>query len=508
MATHIRDLTEPDLLTAENERKILMRIIGFALVFKLLLTLILPLGLDEAYAIAVAQEYSLSFFDHPPISFWAPVAFADLTGLQHIVIYRLPFVVAGVLTTWMMYLIGREIAGSRAGVWSALLYTVAPYFLVSGGFMAVPDGMLNFGLAFAVLYMMRIVKSGDRAPIKYWVLTGLGLAFALGSKYQAAWLPVAVLLFMLITPQGRRWFVQPGPWIGGIIGLLGLLPVVLWNLQNDWISLGFHTSRAGDGFSLFNLQRMLITQAIFLLPTGIVAAFMGLWPAIRRPARADRFLLALIAVGPILIFNYVYLTSTSSHAHWTMPGWMFALPLAAAWLADRDARALKRHLRWTVGFLALIWLPLLLLVTHSQTGFLTRWTHEKAPNWDDTLLVYGFDDLELQLQARGLWQTTEVFMARGWAFGGIFDTALKSKKPMRVFDEDGGHHFPFLSDAKATGQALYLEATTFKDSATSDARVLIDAQSLDANAELLAPIILTRGGLPYVHITLVQFQLD
>jgi 4-amino-4-deoxy-L-arabinose transferase-like glycosyltransferase len=508
MGTRIWEMSDPDKLTPEKERDILWRVIIIALLFKLAITLILPLGLDEAYAIAVAREYSLSFFDHPPISFWAPVAVADLLGFENRFVFRLPFLVTGVITTGLMYLIGREVGGNRAGVWSAILYAAAPFFLTSAGLMAVPDGTLNLGLALAVLYLMRAVKAGDRAPLKLWIWTGLGLALAMASKYQSAWLPLAVLLFMVLTPKGRRWFLQPGPWLGAAIGLIGFAPVVIWNYQNDWASFLFHTARAGGGLNPKNLTLMLLLQAIFLLPTGLYAGLRGFVPAIRQPKNEARFLLALIALGPILIFNYIYFTSTSSFAHWSMPGWMFTLPLGGAWLAAQSQNTLRRFLRWSLFWLILIWLPLLTLVIHANTGFLTRYIYDKAPDWDYTLSVYDFGDLEGELTKRGLWDETDLFMARSWAFAGIFDTALKAQKPMRVFNISSAHHFVYLSDATAKGQALYIEATTFKDSARSDARVLADAQTLDPEAELLEPIILTRGGQPYVHITLVRLRLD
>ncbi|MFT4716189.1 MAG: 4-amino-4-deoxy-L-arabinose transferase-like glycosyltransferase [Paracoccaceae bacterium] len=504
----IRDIADPAPISDTKARAIVWRIIAFALVFKLILTFTLPLGIDEAYAIAVARDYSLSFFDHPPIGFWAPAAMADITGMETLLVYRLPFLLAGVLTTGLMYLIGREIGDTRTGLWSALLFAIGPFFVVSNGFLAVPDGMLNLGLALAVLFLVKAVNSESRAPVIYWVWIGLGLAFALASKYQAAWLPVAVLIFMALTPKGRRWFVQPGPWIGAAIGLLGLLPVILWNMQNNWTSFEFHTSRAGDGFSPANLARMILTQAIFLLPTGLWAAVVGMWMAIRHRKTDDKFLLALIALGPILIFNYVYFTSTSSHAHWTMPGWIFALPLAAAWLAGRSKKALLRHLRWSVVSMLVIWVPLVTLLIHSNTGFLTRPFYDHAPDWDYTFSIFSYHDLREGLDERGLFAPTDVFMARSWTQGGLFDTALSGEKPMRIFSLGGAHHFVFLEDAKATGSAIYIEATTFKDAAIVDARVLAEAQSLDPDAELLEPIILTRGGAPYVHVTLVRLRLE
>ena len=504
----LADIARPATADEAGDRAITRRIILIALAFKIFIALILPLGLDEAYAIAVARDYSLSFFDHPPLSFWLPVAMADLTGLEYGIIYRLPFLAAGVATTWIMFLIGREIGGARVGALTALLYAAAPFFLVSAGVLAVPDGTLNLFSALSVLALVRIARAGDKPQPGLWLLAGLGLAGALASKYQAAWIPVATLMFMLTSPVGRRWFLQPWPWIGVAVGLVGLLPVILWNMQHDWISFGFHTSRAGGGLRPANLVWMLFGQALFLLPMALWASIRGLWPALCDRTRAAPLLLALIALGPILMFNYVYFTSTRSHAHWAMPGWQFALPLAALWLSGRGEASLSRLLRWMRLLLVVIWAPLVVLVIHANTGILTRPFHEKAPDWDNTLSIFDFGELKAALADRGLWQDSDLFMASSWAFGGILDTFLGGEKPMRIADRNGAHHFVFLADDTATGQALYMEPALLKDRDATDQRILAAARKLDPGAELLPPIMLKRGGRDYVAVSLVRLVVN
>ena len=506
MGTRIRDIANPETASPETDRQILTRIVLWAFAFKLFLAVALPLGVDEAYAIAVARDYSLSFFDHPPVSFWLPVAFADLTGLEHRIIYRLPFLVSGVATTLVMYLIGAAIGSVRVGVWTALLYAISPFFLISAGFLVVPDGTLNLASALAVLFLVKLARSDGQGPLRYWVFAGLALAVALGSKYQAAWIPVAVLAFMILTPKGRSWFFQLGPWLGGALGVLGLLPVILWNMQNDWASFAFQTSRAGGGLQPLNLLVMFLGQVLFLLPATMIAVVAGLRLTVAAPRRPELVLLSLIAVGPIVIFNYIYLTSEGSLAHWPMPGWQFALPLAALWLTRQTEEAQKRMLKVSGISMAAIWVPLLILVLHINTGVLTRFTHDRPPAWDNTLPLFGYDGLKDGLATRGLWQDADLFMARGWTVAGQLDTALRAEKPMRISGA-GTHHFKFLSDALATGTVLYLEPATLRNSGKADARALKAARAFDPKAELLKPITLTRGGVAYATVSLVRFSL-
>lgn len=503
----VRDVCDPLTSSPGYDWNLLLRILILSGVFKLLLAVTVPIALDESYAIAVARQYPLSFFEHPPLSFWMPVAAADLMGINATLIYRLPFLLAGLATTWVMFLIGREIGGSRVGVWTALLFCAAPFFLVSVGVFAVPDGPLGLASAVVAFNLVRITKAGARAPLRFWVYAGIGTAFALSSKYQAAWLPLAVLTFMILHPKGRGWFAQPGPYLAGVIGLIGLVPVVVWNMQNDWITLSFHTERVSGGIHPGNFIGMLLVQSIFLLPVIFVVSVTGFWAALRKRIPPQVFMLAMVAIGPILMFNYVNLTSAQSHAHWSMPGWQFALPLAALWLKSRGPVMLRRVWRWMIVFFSIIWALLAVVVFQSDTGLLTRPFYDRAPDWDNTLSLFDFADLKPALMDRGLWDSTDVLMANSWAFGGILATAVASEKPMRIFDTAAAHHFIYLKDATATGSTLFMEPSIFRDTERSNAQTLASARTLDANAELLEPLILTRAGQPYVSVSIVRLTL-
>ncbi|MCB1368461.1 MAG: glycosyltransferase family 39 protein [Rhodobacteraceae bacterium] len=485
----------------------LLIILALSFALKLVLVTITPIGIDEAYGIAVGRSLSLSFFDHPPLSFWAPGIAARLSGIEHPLVYRAPFLIAGLVTTWAMYAIGVRLGGVRVGLWTAGLYAIAPFFVISTGVLIVPDGPLALFSALTVLSLVRIAGHGDRAPMAWWLLAGLTLALALMSKYQAAWIPVAVLVFMLINPRGRRWFGQAAPWLGVLVGLLGLLPVLVWNLQHGWISFTFHGSRAGGGMSADNILRMLVFQAIFLLPTGLLAVLIGIRLAFRRPVRPEVLLLAIIALGPVLIFNVIYLTSRGSFAHWAMPGWQFALPLAGLWLAGLGEATARRFRNWAGGFAIAIWLPVLLLVIHAQTGFLTRPFTDAAPDWDRTEEVFNLGGLRPGLEARGLWQEADLLMAADWVNGGLVDTATGAVLPMRIADLRSAHHFVFMEGAAATGTALLLEPSRLKLADQTAARLLGMAQAYDANAEILPPVILNRGGVPYVAVAVVRLQM-
>jgi 4-amino-4-deoxy-L-arabinose transferase-like glycosyltransferase len=465
--------------------------------FRVVLMLATPLVVDETYAIAVAREFSLSFYDHPPLSFWAPVAFAKITGLEEAWAYRLPTLVFGSLAAALLWRIGALIGGEKAGFWTLAAYAMSPAFVFAGVFV-LPDGPLSLGSLFCGYWLIRIVQARE-APLSWWVLVGIGLAVALASKYQAALIPIGVVVFALSRAEARHWFIAPGPWLAAIIGLAGLVPLVVWNMGHGWASFTFHTGRADSGFDPVNLARMAIGQILYLLPMVAIFAVLGLGRAFKRPLRADLVMLAVLALGPVLAFNFVFAFSDESFPHWTMPGWLFSLPLVGLALAQAG-----RAKAWFVGLSLPFWVVIGVLIAHAGTGVLTRNTVGALPEWDNTLEAFDYSEIRHSLVSAGLLDGVELIAARNWIEGGFMSTALGGEFPVRVIGDDP-HHFQFLEQHKKGGKAMLLYPALASD--PPNPRVLASARAIDPNARETAVLTLKRGIRDYVSVRVFSLTL-
>ncbi|MEE9426994.1 MAG: glycosyltransferase family 39 protein [Paracoccaceae bacterium] len=500
----ITGLTDPATINDQHDRRMLWRILALSMLVRGLLATFTPLGVDEAYAIAVAREFSWSFFDHPPLAFWSPVVAANLTGVEHQLVFRAPALLYGSITTWLIYAIGSELGGSRAGLWAALLHATTPAFLLAG-LIILPDGPLGVGSAYCVLWLVRIAKSSEPVPMTNWVLMGAGLAVALASKYQAAFIPIATLSFMLISPVGRRWFRLPGPYVAALIGLIGLAPVLLWNVQNDWASFSFHGGRTGKGLHPENLTLMLVGQVLYLLPPVIVMAAVALWRGLRSD-QAERLLLALIAFGPIIAFNIVYLLSAKSFPHWTMPGWIFALPLIGAMLSHASPMNLRRTRRYLIGFAAPVIVLLFVFSLHSVTGFLGRYS-DSPPAWDQTADMFDYNPLYQQLMERGDLENIDLIAANTWISAGFMSGAMQGKWPVRVLSGPK-HHFQFMTGHTKTGRALVLDPVLIAQGSENLEKMLKLALQIDPSAKALESVVLNRGSKPYITVNVIQLTIE
>ena len=474
-------------------------LLGCGMAFKLVVAWSFPLGVDEAYAIAVAREFSWSFFDHPPVSFWVPVASASLFG-ESALAYRLPFLLSGLGTGALLYLIGSHLGGARAGFFSLLIFLAAPHMLLGSGAFVVPDGTLNLGGALVAYALVRMAEQ-DRPPLSLWALGGVGLMLAMGSKYQAGLLPFAVLSFMILTKDRWRWALQPGFWLAVVMGLVGVAPVLIWNLGNDWASFGFHGERTASSLQLGNFAAMLGGQLVYLLPTTLVLAVIACAKGLTGPRNSR--VLAHLALWPIIVFNGIFLFSDASFPHWTMPGFLFALPLVGVALAD----GVGRMWRWSYfAFGALIWTLLVALVIHIPTGaFAPR---EGFADWDRTEEVFDWSELAPALRLTAGYDGSQIILADSWIEAGQLSSGIamgQGEAPtVRVLGLP--HHFGLMSDAKATGPALYLVPD--RADLLNGADALERARQIDPEARDLGQIVLTRSNRAYAGVSVIGLTLS
>jgi Dolichyl-phosphate-mannose-protein mannosyltransferase len=436
-----------------------MLLVSAFLILRIGLAAVIPLSIDEAYAVVVSRSHSLSYFDHPPLGFALGRLMADITGCECRLFVRLPYVVLGSLSALLLYDLTRQAYGAVAAFWAVAWYTVAPFFLISAGHFVVPDGPLNFFLlasAWAVAPML--LGKAPRHALLRWAVAGVALGLALMSKYQAGLFCVSALLILLSTKPGRAELATPGPWIAGAIALLGLLPVVLWNMNHGWISLAFQSGRglATEGHLLHpgNLAITLLGQAAYVWPATWPVAIWCMWSAARKEASlADRFF-TLIAVLPVAFFGLAALFSAHSLPHWSMSGFLFAFPLVGQW-CGRFAQRRPGLLRVSFTTAAIV-VPLLAVgfAVQTTTGAFTRPFHERATKFDINWQLVDWSALANGAEASDLSGSDAYVVAADWMQGARIAHALGPDVPIEVLPGDP-RHFQFMGDkrldARSTG---------------------------------------------------------
>lgn len=402
------------------------------------MAVLLPVGEDEAYAIGIARQFSLSYFDHPPLHFWLVGSWARLWNNESLWLLRLPFVALAAISSWLIFMLTRRLFGASAGLWALVLFNVAPVFGVAHGTLVLPDGpLLTASLGVAVV-LARIVIDDDGSPqLGRWALAGVLAGLALLAKYHGVLLLAGVLVFLLTT-RHRRWLATPGPWLAAGIAAAMFSPVIVWNWQHDWASFAFQAGRSeGDGLNPTWLMQSLAGQAAYLVPWFLVALAVVLARALLGgPKREGRWLLACLATLPIVIFTGLTLRNPGL-PHWPMPGWVFALPLLAEALAS-----LRPFLR--AASKAIVVVTALAVIGFVGFGIAqARWGVMSLDN-DPTAMLEPWDELRGQLASRGLPADDRTFIAsRNWRRAGQLNTLFGKDVPVLCICGDP-KHFTYL----------------------------------------------------------------
>ena len=339
-------------------------------------------GNDEVYYWTYAKFPDISHFDHPLMVGLSIQVFTFNLNFDSEFFIRLAAVVFGTASTWMMFLIGRLIRNSLTGLYAALLFTASFYGFVLSGTFILPDGPQVF-FWLSSLWFLLSALSDPAISKKSWEMmlyAGVTTGFAFLSKYHAVFLLSGTFLYIIFYQ--RRWFRIPETYGAFFIFILLTLPVVFWNIQNDFISFTFHESRVGISQAGFQPQYFLTEiagQFFYNNPVNVVIIVISMIAL----ARGRNFLdadytriLLLISVPLILTFTGFSLFR-STLPHWSGPGYLGLILIAAAFLSQtRHGSGKLKLLPWPVslslGFLLLV---IVVAVTQIRFGFipLQKW---------------------------------------------------------------------------------------------------------------------------------------
>lgn len=374
-------------------------LIALATGVRLLLALQVELGNDEVYYWTYVAYPDWSHFDHPLMVGLMGQLFTLNLHLSDDFFFRLGPIVLSALSTWLIFCIGREVKNERAGLFAAWLFTGSVYTSVIGGFSFIPDAPLIFFWLLALYTMIKFlpVSSITSPERNYFLAFGVIAGLAMLSKYQGAFLWISVLLYVLL--YNRQWLREWALWLAGMISAVCLLPLLIWNVQNDFISVTFHSARVTPsvGLRLDYFAAELGGQAAYANPVVYVLLIVAL-----VSLRKKSFLSSVNARLLILTFLPVWLVFTSfslfraTLPHWAAPGFISLMVVAGAYASEA---ARKTWFYVPAYFLAVLLVIAGWLINYSP---LTLGRYKDQAHWgedDFTQDLFGWDQVEKSFNA-------------------------------------------------------------------------------------------------------------
>jgi len=330
----------------------LIAVLAAATLVRLIAAALIPLTEDEAYYRLWSMRPAFGYFDHPPMIAWWVWLGRHIAGDTALGVRLVP-TFGTAATSFVAFDLARrlglsESVAARAGIWlnATLLVGFA-------GELAVPDAPNALFWALTLWCAVRAM-SGSCA---WWLAAGAAAGLACLSKYSALFLAPGILLWLVLSAEGRGQLRTLWPWLGAVIAAAIFAPNIAWNAGHGWMTFAKQFGRvSADGLAPAFLGKFALDQVLLLNP--LIAVFVGL--AVRR--RAVRPLLAVSA--PFAAYLVLHSLHAEVQGQWPAPLYPLLVIAAAAaaenatgWLGGVRAASAPVGLAVSAGLLAFLILP-------------------------------------------------------------------------------------------------------------------------------------------------------
>src|SRR5688500_15975076 len=236
---------------------------------------------DELYFIACGRHLDWGYVDHPPlVALYARIGEVLGPSLRG---FRLISTISGALRIILTGVITARLGGGRAA--QALACTavlLAPMYLAVDTIMSMNTVEHLFWLGCLLI----VIEIANGASEKWWLAFGVLAGLGLQNKHSMAFLGVAVVGAMILTPL-RRSLLRPWIWIGGGFAALIFLPNVFWEIRHDWATLELLRNMKNTGKNVVLTPILLLIKQAMMLNPFMAPRWMGVlvWLFTRREYR-------------------------------------------------------------------------------------------------------------------------------------------------------------------------------------------------------------------------------
>ncbi|MEO8669173.1 MAG: glycosyltransferase family 39 protein [Bauldia sp.] len=281
---------------------------------------------DEAYYWLWSRHLSASYYDHPPMVAWwmrlSTALFGDTAlGLRTLSVVSL------VPASAALYLTGIALF-DRAVAARAVIFFNATLLIGVGGLLATPDPPSVLFWSLATLAFALLVRTQHPG---WWLVVGACAGLGVLSKLTNLFLGLGLVLALFYDSGMRRWLRTPWPWLGALVALADVVPMLLWNQGHDWVTFTKQLGRMG--VETFKPQYLgVFALALFLLLNPFVAVFAGRAIASWfKSAGSWRRPVGLLAatILPLLAYMAVHALRTKVSSNWPAPAYPTLALIAA-----------------------------------------------------------------------------------------------------------------------------------------------------------------------------------
>ncbi len=270
--------------------------------------------------------------NNPPLHFLLVKALLPLTGTDEALL-RMPGVIASGLTLWPLFLIGRELAGRRAGAVAALLML---FSVQQQGFAheVRAYALLQLLAVTAVWQVVRLARKGaGRGPLALLVLADVAMVYT----HFFGWLAIGVqMLLVMALPALRQ--ARGTVLVAAAITMLAQAPYGAILLERLTTSVGQGTWLASPPpEELYNMLWRWSNAPVLVVLFLAAALVAGLRPTGRGPLWWTGLLWGVVPLVGLFLVSLAVPVFLDRYLLFAAPGWclLVAQGLLCSWPSRR-----------------------------------------------------------------------------------------------------------------------------------------------------------------------------
>lgn len=267
---------------------------------------------EEAQYWLWSQNMAWHYYSKPPMVAVLNYLSTGILGNTELGV-RINAILCGVGISWVTYLFASYLYGPRAGFWAALVAQAMPVWWLASTFH-MTDSSLTFFWVLAVYLVYRGIEEKRRG---WWIWAGVATAFGLMAKMVMLLIFPAVVIYLIFTRSFKSRQRDFAAFFA--VSLLGFVPALIWNWQNNFDTFKHLATLGGAGGGE--------SKPVDL--GNSLKWFLEYWSG--QLAIISPFLLP----AWFLCFRDIFKTKNSSSIYLTLPGILAFLAFAALSLMKR-----------------------------------------------------------------------------------------------------------------------------------------------------------------------------
>ncbi len=271
---------------------------------------------DEAQYWLWSKDLNFGYFSKPPLLAWFINVHTALFGDLFFSLKIFPSIVYFLIGISIYSLCKKIELNSYDSVYCSLLFLIIPAVSFSS-YIVSTDLLLLLFWTISLNILFQIKK---RPSLISFLILGIMIGLAFLSKYAAVYFLICFFIYLLLDKGIRKIVIKN--YFGTTLCLLSILivvlPNILWNINNDWITFNHTTDNANwknIDISILRGLLFLLIQVFMIGPFLVVAAVLNYKYFKINPNNK----LLLVFSLPIFLIVFVEAVIVRANANWAAP---------------------------------------------------------------------------------------------------------------------------------------------------------------------------------------------